>query len=626
MEEQVFEKHDVASFMNEHFISIKVDREERPDLDATYMQSVLRMTGRGGWPLSVFLTPDLKPFFGGTYFPPDVFIELARRILDVFRNHREELNDQAERWTEAIEQGFDKLVSHPFDARLLDDGAKEAEGSFDPHWGGFRASMKFPTPVRWRFILRRYRKTGAQPLAQMVRKTLDAIAAGGIRDHLAGGFHRYSVDERWQVPHFEKMLYDNAQLASLYLEAGAVFDHPPFFEITRETLDFLMREMQGKEGAFYASFDADSDGTEGAYYVWSLDELLSIAGPRDGSLLASLFGVTENGTFEGANVLWRNTPIARVARDHGVDEKDVLDCFSRWRKALLSHRNQRKAPRLDRKLVTAWNGLAIQAFARAASVLDDPTYLMAAERAANHLWNHHRQSDGTIVRASTDGIVGHSGILDDYAAMAVAFLDLHQASNDIEYVLRAQSIVQFVLDRFSRSEGGFFLTSSDQTAPLGRRFEPFDSVEPSGNSMMLEAMVRLAMLTGEQRLVERTRASLEAMTSVMERAGLEMAGWLDVAQLYLGPCYEIVLAGEKGDEQLRSLERKVRKTAASHLSLMVVGADGAEQSTAQLIPFTAGKTARDGVSTGYVCTFGSCHAPTTSHSELHTQMMVGWQR
>ncbi|HNS98400.1 MAG TPA: hypothetical protein PKL73_15725, partial [Polyangiaceae bacterium] len=322
----------------------------------------------------------------------------------------------------------------------------------------------------------------------------------------------------------------------------------------------------------------------------------------------------------------RNTFIVRVVRDHGVDEKDVLDCFSRWRKALLSHRNQRKAPRLDRKLVTAWNGLAIQAFARAASVLDDPTYLMAAERAANHLWNHHRQSDGTIVRASTDGIVGHSGILDDYAAMAVAFLDLHQASNDIEYVLRAQSIVQFVLDRFSRSEGGFFLTSSDQTAPLGRRFEPFDSVEPSGNSMMLEAMVRLAMLTGEQRLVERTRASLEAMTSVMERAGLEMAGWLDVAQLYLGPCYEIVLAGEKGDEQLRSLERKVRKTAASHLSLMVVGADGAEQSTAQLIPFTAGKTARDGVSTGYVCTFGSCHAPTTSHSELHTQMMVGWQR
>ena len=626
MEQEVFEKHDVAAFMNEHFISIKVDREERPDIDATYMQSVQMMTGSGGWPMSVFLTPDLKPFFGGTYFPHDAFIEITRRVVEVFRQRRDDVERQAASLAGALAGGLEGALPSVFQERHLDGAVREAQAAYDRQWGGFRGRMKFPTPVRWKFLLRRFRKTGHLDLADMVRGTLDPMANGGIRDHLAGGFHRYTVDDRWLVPHFEKMLYDNAQLASLYLEAGAVFGHAPYLQVARETLDFLLREMRDASGAFFASFDADSGGDEGSYYVWSRDELLGVAGNRDGAVLASLLGVTDRGNFDGKNVLWRHTPIEDVATEHDTTVEEVSGCFDRWRPVLLAHRNERTPPTLDRKVVTAWNGLAIQALARAAALLGNDEYLQAAEQATRFLLQAHRRADGSLARASNDGIAGHAGILDDYASLAVALLDLHQASGDPQYVSSAEEIVDFVLERFARPDGGFFLTSSDQQAPLGRRFDPFDSVEPSGNAMLLEALQRLSMLTGRREHRDRVRSCLDAMAGVIERAGLEMAGWLDVGQLHLGPAYEVVVAGDPVDERFLALARTVRSAATPHVALVVVPPSGPDEATAATMPPSMGKVAIEGVPTAYVCAFGTCQAPTTDAAELRSQMMAGWER
>ncbi len=626
MEQEVFEKQDVAAFMNEHFVSIKVDREERPDIDATYMQSVQMMTGSGGWPMSVFLTPDLKPFFGGTYFPHDAFVELTRRVVEVFRERRDDVERQAASLAGAIAGGLDGAQPSVFETRHLDGAVREAQAAYDRRWGGFRARMKFPTPVRWRFLLRRYRKTGHPDLADMVRGTLDHMANGGIRDHLAGGFHRYTVDDKWLVPHFEKMLYDNAQLASLYLEAGAAFGHEPYLRVARETLDFLLREMRDVSGAFFASFDADSGGDEGSYYVWSRDEVLVVAGPRDGAILASLLGVTDRGNFDGKNVLWRHAAIEDVANEHGTTVEEVSNCFERWRPALLSHRDQRVAPTLDRKVVTAWNGLTIQALARAATVIGDDTYLQAAEQAVRFLLQAHRRTDGSLARASNDGVPGAPGILDDYASLIVALLDLHQASGDARYVSTAGEIVEFGIARFERPSGGFFLTSSDEQAPLGRRFDPFDNVEPSGNSMMLEALQRLSMLTGRQAYRARVQSCLDGMAGVIERVGLEMAGWLDVGQLHLGPAYEVVVAGDPTDERLTELVRTVRRAGLPHVSLAVVDACGPDEGAARALPPTVGKVAVEGVPTAYVCTFGTCQAPTTRPAELRSRMTVGWER
>ena len=624
MEHEVFEKEDVAAFMNEHFISIKVDREERPDLDATYMQAVQMLTGSGGWPMSVFLTPDLQPFFGGTYFPHEAFLQLTERVIDVFRSRRSDVDQQASAVAGAIRGSLDGTPAGSFDESLLDHAVREAQASYDPRSGGFRTRMKFPTPVRWHYMLRRYRKTGDGEVAGMVRGTLDHMAAGGIRDHLAGGFHRYTVDDIWLVPHFEKMLYDNAQMASLYVEAGVVFGRPDYLDVARETLDFLLREMRDPDGGIYASFDADSGGQEGTYYVWSVDEIVEVAGPRDGPVLADLLGATKSGNFEGKNVLSRQNPIEQVAADHGTDVGSVRECFERHRPALLAARAQRTPPRLDEKVVTAWNGLAIQALARAGLALNEPRYVDAAAKTADFLLRVHRRPDGSLLRASNDGVAANDGIIDDYGSVAVGLLDVYQATGDIAYLRHARQVVDFAVPRFWREEGGFHLTSVDTRSPLGRRFDPFDNVEPSGNAMMLDALLRLAMLTGREDDRKRVRGSLEAMAEVMRQAGLEMAGWLEVGQRWLGPAYEVVIAGDEAEPSTQRLQAVLRSAMPSHACWGTVPSGGLEGTHAEDLPPAAGKTAAGGQTAGYVCTLGTCQTPTRDPEALIAQVMRGW--
>jgi len=368
MEHEVFEDDGVAAVLNAKFVCIKVDREERPDIDAAYMDALQAMTGSGGWPMSLFLTPGLEPFYGGTYIPRDGFLQLIERIDLVFREKRDELQGSAAEVSAAVNRRPPGGQGEPPDAEALTAAARKALAGVDPAWGGFGGRQKFPTPPRWRFLLHHYRKTGDEDAARALRLTLDRMADGGIRDQIGGGFHRYAVEPTWLVPHFEIMLYDNAQLASLYLEASAALDEPRYRETALDVLDFLAREMRDPAGGFHASFDADSEGGEGRFYVWTPGEIEQIAGAADGPALAAVLGVTEEGNFEGRSIPTRRADIEDVARRFGRDPGELGGLFAEHREALRERRGRRSPPALDPKIVTAWNGLAIGAFAAAHAV------------------------------------------------------------------------------------------------------------------------------------------------------------------------------------------------------------------------------------------------------------------
>jgi uncharacterized protein YyaL (SSP411 family) len=512
MEREVFEQPEVAELLNRSFICIKVDREERPDLDAAYMEALQAMTGSGGWPMSLFLTPDLKPFFGATYIPRRAFPDLLARILRAFSEQRDTLAQQA------------SLLARSLTATLRlapsDDAAGEpaiAQATqrtlelVDEHWGGLGGPPKFPTPPRWSFLLHRFRKTGDQRIALGLRLTLDAMASGGIRDHLGGGFHRYAVEESWVVPHFEKMLYDNAQLASLYLEAAVALDAPRYAQVARETLDFLLGEMQAPEGGFFSSFDADSDGTEGGYYLWTPADLQAVCGD-DAGPVGMLLGVTAQGNFEGKSILTRRASNAEVASRFHRSEAEVAELFQRWRPALLEHRARRRPPPLDPKLVTSWNGLAIAALAQAGSLLGDPRYGEAARRTADRIWEAHRRPDGSLCRASTGGQPGGAAVLTDYANLAAGLLQLFQLVQDPIHLRRALELIDFIQRHFAAPGGGYFLTADDQPAPLGRFYDFTDSVRPSGGSQTLHLLLRAAALAGDPSLLEPVERSWRRAT------------------------------------------------------------------------------------------------------------------
>ncbi|MBW2261929.1 MAG: thioredoxin domain-containing protein [Deltaproteobacteria bacterium] len=604
MEEEVFEKDDVAEFMNEHFVSIKVDREERPDLDALYMKAVTALTGGGGWPMSVFLTPDLEPFHGGTYFPHDSFMSLARAVAEAYETKRSDLEDQGARLREHIMSSPALSQGPPVGPDVIDAAAAAALDGYDERWGGLASSMKFPNPVIWTFLLHHYRKTGDERIARAIRGTLDAMGSGGIHDHVAGGFHRYTVERTWLVPHFEKMLYDNAQLASLYTEAAVVFGDARYEEIARDTLDFMIREMSGDEGGFHASFDADSAAGEGAYYVWSVQEMHEVAG-EDGPALASLLGVTGEGNFEGGSILTRRS---------GAEPEGLFD---RHRTALREHRQKREPPALDRKIITSWNGLAISAMARGASAFGEERYIEAAVKAADFLWSVHRGADGGLLRASNQGHAEHEAVLDDYALFAAGLLDLYDASGDETHLARALELVRHVLEHFAHPEAGFYLTRDD--VALGRQVRIEDTVRPSGNSVMLHVLLRGAALTGDGDLHGRVESMLGAYSTTMARSGLETAWWFDAAEKLAGPHYEVVVAGASD-----SLVDAFRKLHPSHALLVTIPAGGPDDRVLELMPPLAGKKALDGAPTAYVCRFGACKKPTSDPEVLRKQILEGW--
>jgi uncharacterized protein len=512
------------------------------------------------------------------------------------------------------------------DDDLIAAAVTAAHDGYDGDHGGFASRQKFPVPVRWRFLLHRWRQSGDPTALAMVAQTLQAMAQGGLRDHLAGGFHRYTVDPQWTVPHFEKMLYDNAQLASLYLEAGAALDRPGFAEVGAETLDFLLREMRAPAGPFYASFDADSDGEEGSYYVWTPAQIDAALGETDGSVVADLLGVSPAGNFEnGASVLTQRADPDTVAARHGRTPADVHDLLRRGRLALRELRADRVAPALDRKVITSWNGLAISAFAAGRATTGRQAYLDAACAAAAYLRASHRRDDGTLVRASSGGQPAGDAILDDYAFLAAGLLDLFQVSGDWAHLTWARELVAIIRRDFARDEGAFFLTRAGAPTPLGRRVELFDSVLPSGCAAAIAVMLRLGALTGDDTLTVQAQQILHGQRGLLRQAGAEMAAWLDAALLVVAPLHAVVIAGDEADSRTEELARAVLADWPPQVVLARVPAVGVTGERAAGVPGLAEKAATT-EPCGYACRRGSCQAPTAAAGDLVDAVRRGWYR
>ena len=626
MEREVFEHDDVAELLNRHFVSVKVDREERPDLDAVYMDAVQALTGGGGWPLSAFLTADGRPFFGGTYFPRDRFLALCEQVRRLHAERRDDLLAQAAALAAHVAAwpSWAQGEAGPLAAEAVDEAAARAAASFDRRWGGTDSAMKFPMPTRWRFLLHHHRKTGDAKTARPVELTLAAMASGGIYDHVGGGFHRYTVEATWLIPHFEKMLYDNALLASLYLEAGAALGRPEFTAVGRDTLDFLIDEMSGEEGGFYASYDADSDGEEGAYYVWDPDDLALAVGDEDAEALARLLGVTEEGNFEGRSVVTRRADLAAVAADLDWDPAELAHLFNRLRPALREYRDRRARPALDTKIVTAWNGLALSALVHGYQTTGEERYRVAAERAADWLEQAHRAPDGGLLRATNDGAPAGAAILDDYAAVACGLLDLYQATGETARLRRALELIHLARARFADPRGGFLLTAADTEAPLGRKGEHFDGATPCGQSLLLHALLHAAALTGREELRADVERAVARHAPLLRPAGLEMAWWLDAALLLRGPTYEVVIAGDEDDRATAALAAAALRTMPPQATVARVPAAGADAELARLAPTVAGKAGAGGRARAFVCEWGSCRAPASEPEVVVEQIGVGW--
>ncbi|MEA2309780.1 MAG: uncharacterized protein QOI65_2066 [Thermoleophilaceae bacterium] len=592
MERESFEDPATAELMNEHFVPVKLDREERPDLDAIYMEACQAMTGHGGWPLNVFLTPEQVPFYAGTYFPPDDRGAMPswRRVLTAVANawdqNREQIREGGERIAQRLAGGALLTPSDDeIDAGALDAAVEQLRGQYDEQNGGFGGAPKFPPSSVIELLLRRGE-------TEMTARTLRAMASGGMYDQVGGGFARYSVDAHWLVPHFEKMLYDNALLARAYLHGWQVTGEALFREVTEQTLDWMLREMRGPEGGFYSALDADSEGVEGKFYVWTVDELRAVLGD-DADEAISYYGATEDGNFEGSNILTR-----------GVAPSERLPEI---RRRLYEARAQRVWPGLDDKRLTAWNALAIAALADAGAVLERSDYLDAASACAEFVMQELRDGDGHLLRTYKDGQAKLNAYLEDHAFLVEALLTLYEATFEPRWFGAARETADAMIARFADEErGGFFETSSDHERLVARRKDLEDNPIPAGNSSAAYGLLRLAALTGDYEYERRAVGVLRLLHPVAPRHPQAFAHLLQALDFHLGRVREVALVGDR--EGVRPLERVVRGRFRPHIVL----AGGVEDD----VPLLDGREPVDGRAAAYVCERFACQRPVTEPGEL----------
>jgi uncharacterized protein len=595
MERECFENDEIAELMNDRFVCVKVDREERPDVDALYMDAVQAMTGHGGWPLNVFLTPEQVPFYAGTYFPPEPrrgmpsWPQVLDAVSQAWKLKRDEIREQSEVMAARL-AGAARLkpAEGPVSAQILDDAVAELRSHFDSVNGGWGGAPKFPASSTIEFLLRRGETS-------MALQTLRSMAGGGIYDQVGGGFARYAVDETWTVPHFEKMLYDNALLARAYLHGWQASGDPVLRRTLEETLDWTLREMTGPEGAFYSALDADSEGVEGKFYVWSIDELRSILGP-DAPAAITWFGASEQGNFEGANILESRGP---------EPEPEVRD---RIRAALLRAREERIRPGLDDKRLTAWNALTISALAEAGAVLERADYLDAAREAAMFILEQMRTPDGRLLRTYNAGEAKLNAYLEDHAFLLEALITLYEATFEPRWFQAARSLADTTIERFGDPDhGGFFQTSADHERLVARRKEIDDSPIPSGQSSAAFGLLRLAALTGDARYEEQAAGVLRLFGDLLRRSPLAFGHLLQALDFQLAPVREVALVGADTSE----LARVVRRAFRPHVVL--AAGDGADDGG---VPLLEGRAPVDGAATAYVCERFTCQAPVTEPAEL----------
>ncbi|WP_395894718.1 thioredoxin domain-containing protein [Bacillus safensis subsp. safensis] len=624
MAHESFEDQQVADILNEHFISIKVDREERPDIDSMYMSVCQMMTGQGGWPLNVFVTPDQKPFYAGTYFPKRSaygrpgFIEALTQLLDAYHNDRDHIESLAEKATNNLRIKAAGQTENILAQEAIHKAYYQLMSSFDTLYGGFGSAPKFPAPHMLSFLMRYYEWTGQENALYAVTKTLDGMANGGIYDHIGSGFSRYSTDEKWLVPHFEKMLYDNALLMEAYTEAYQLTSKPEYEKLVQRLIQFIKQDMMNLGGSFYSAIDADSEGKEGQYYVWAKDEIITHLGEDLGALFCAVYHITEEGNFEGENIPHTiSTSFEDIKASFSIDNKTLQSKLQEARHILQSVRQQRPAPLVDDKVLTSWNALMIAALAKAGRVFDADEAIRMAKQAMSFLETHLVQHDRLMVRYR-EGDVKHLGFIEDYAHMLKAYMSLYEATFELDWLEKATAIAENMFELFwDKEKGGFFFSGSDAEALLVREKEVYDGAMPSGNSTALHQLLKLSTMTGRQDWLKTLEQMFKAFYVDVSSYPSGHTAFLQGLLSQYATKREIIILGKNGDPQKEQLLQALQKRFVP-FDIILTAETGKE--LAKLAPFTKDYKTIDGKTTVYICENYSCRQPITDIDEVMEQL------
>ena len=631
MERESFEDAEIAALMNELFVNIKVDREERPDVDSIYMSAVQSMTGHGGWPMSVFLSPDGAPFYGGTYFPNEdrggmpSFPRVLAAVAEAYRDRRGEIAQSASRVVNAISsQSRARMSIEPFEPSMFHSAYRHLAPELDWQNGGIGLQPKFPQPMVYEFLLTHSKLQGNDAAHEFVDLTLSKMARGGIYDQIGGGFHRYSVDSVWLVPHFEKMLYDNGQLASLYLHAWERSGNPDFAKVVEETLNYLDREMRhGETGAFYSATDADSEGEEGKFFVWQPSEIVRVLGDELGRIAMMYWDVTRFGNFEGHNILNMHRSDESVASELGLSVEELMSKIGEAKRLLYTERLKRVPPLTDDKVITSWNALAMRAFAEAGAAFGREDWVDGAVKNAEFIFDRLVREDGRLMRsckADSDSAATIPGFLEDYAYLADALTHLYEATFDLRWLDRAERLCDAMVELFWHpADSVFYDTGSDQEALIVRPRDTFDNAQPSGGSAASMALLRCAEFTGNVDLERIATANLRTVRDLMERAPSAFAWWLQAAEFYANSVKQVVIVGKRDDPGTVAMVKEARKGFNLDRIVALLDPEGDTDGDVSLRLFE-GRKMIDGLPTGYVCRNYACELPVTDVASLASQL------
>jgi len=620
MERESFEDEKIAALMNELFVSIKVDREERPDLDEIYMNAVQMLTGRGGWPMTMFLTPDGKPFYGGTYFPPEDrqgMPGFPKILMGVSQAYRERHADVEKSVTQILAALQRMSESHPterkFPPGIIGDSSEKIARAYDSDHGGLGQAPKFPNAGVYELFLRHFHQSKSERYLEMVTHTLVNMAQGGIYDHLGGGFHRYSVDAKWLVPHFEKMLYDNAQLLRIYSQAYMIIQEPLFKSVVEETVGYLLREMLHSEGGFYSTQDADSEGEEGKFFVWTTDEISRLIGAENSEIFCRIYDVSDEGNFEEKNILHPILTIEQASKLFRKDRAEIDALVANAKQKLFTEREKRIKPFRDEKIIAAWNGLALSGLAEAIKVFNPTACIDAVNRTIEFVFRKMFR-DGFLLHTYKDGQAKLLGYLDDYAFVAIGLLDVYEAIFDRSALERSIQLTDIMVREFwDEKDGGFFYTGKSHEQLISRMKPVFDGSVPSGNALATQLLLRLFHITGDDDYRKRAEKVLRSYYDAMESQPFGFAHMLCALDFYLNKPKEVVLVGNKSDPETAALVKEIHKL---YLPNKVVQLVDPNQALEKISPLLQGKSQIDGKPTAYVCYDFTCSAPVTTWTEL----------
>jgi uncharacterized protein YyaL (SSP411 family) len=632
MEHESFSDPQVAELLNRSFISIKVDREERPDIDQVYMTVTQAITGSGGWPMTIIMTPDKEPFYAGTYFPKEArwgrpgLMQLLPQIADVWQNNRQKVLSSAEEIVQYVKRLNKSQPGTGFDHQVLDQAYQALAERYDPEYGGFGKSPKFPSPHQLNFLLRRYHHTQNKQALAMVEKTLIQMRLGGIYDQVGFGFHRYSTDAQWLVPHFEKMLYDQALLIMAYTEAYQATGKTFYADVVEEIITYVLRDMTAAEGGFFSAEDADSEGVEGKFYLWTVHEIKEILGQKDAELFIKVFNVKDGGNFQEAgpgtnldeNILHLEKPLPELANELGIAENLLAKSLEDSRRKLYQARKKRIHPFKDDKILTDWNGLMIAALAKAGNALDNKKFTMAAGRAAGFIMQNLTQADGRLLKRYRKGQAGLSAHLNDYAFMVWGLIELYQATYELNYLKEAIALNDLMLTHFwDKQNGGLYMTADDSEKLLIRSKGIYDGAIPSGNSAATMNLLRLAAMTANKEYESRAESILTAHSTQVKQYPAGHTQLMSALEFALNPSYEVVIVGDPQKQDTMSMLAALREPFIPQKVVLLRTEDPNDAADiADIAPFTRSMVTRNGLATAYVCQNFACRLPTTSVEQM----------